>query len=164
MAKGKGINLTPREQKKKPDKYSEISDIKNKSKFEVSDQKLIFIGLSQDYRGLECKIIKRNKRKDVDYYRVKFDDSNEIGDITDNFLKTFEEYELWLLEQDKANNENKQSDMSEFEIELNKQGIDSYHNYVQCLSPIIFYERKCTECGYEKRCVYGEKYKYKKLT
>ena len=66
-SKGKGINLNPRTKPKKEDKYSEISDIKSKPKFEISDQILIYTGVEKDYRGLECTIIKRSQRKNINY-------------------------------------------------------------------------------------------------
>ena len=61
IAKGKGINLTPRAPKqKKEDKYSELSDIKKVPKFNVED-KVVFVGLIVKYRGKECTIVKRRQ-------------------------------------------------------------------------------------------------------
>ena len=105
----KSINLTPRDtpKKKKHDKYSEISDIKNKPpkpKFSVLD-KVVYVGLIDEYRGLEGTITKINRKIITHYYTLKFDNDEEIDSIVDVYLKIPEEYELSLLNQDKDNGE-----------------------------------------------------------
>ena len=158
---GKSINLTPREKpKKKQDKYSEISSIKAECTYNINDT-LIYLGLVIEYKGQQCSVIKRKIRKQNEYYRVKFEDGEE-ADTSFGFLKTLEEYEQWLLDQN-VDNDNAQNDMSEIEKKIIESGLESYKNYVTCHSPISHYENKCHECCYESRCVYRKKYKYDKF-
>ena len=162
IAKGKGINLTPREPKKE-DKYKETSDIKNEYKFSI-ESKGIYIGFNEEHRGQECTIIKRSTRKNTHYYMIKFDDNEELKDITNVFLKTFEEYEQWLLDQENDNeNENDTEDISEIERKVLEAGLIPYHNSKSCLSPIVYTEMRCNECNYESRCIYHSKHNYKKV-
>lgn len=162
MAKGKSLlNQTPTKPKKQ-NKYSEISDIKKEYKFDLKDR-VVFLGISSEYRGLECTIVKRNiKKKTTDYYNVQFDDGKIIESVVSGFLKTIEEYEL-EKETIANNNAEIKNNLSEFEIELNKQGIESYHNYAQCLDSPTIVEMRCNECGFEDRCVYRDKYNYNKF-
>ena len=161
----KSINLTVRDKpkSKKQDKYAETNySTKNEYTHNV-DGTAFYLGLLEEYKGKECVIVKRSRRKQNEYYRVKFEDGEET-DTSIGFLKTSEEYEQWLLDQEDEDSEDNTSDMSEFELELNKQGIASYGNYVTCLSPIELYERRCgDECGYRLRCVYRNKGNYKKF-
>jgi len=159
MAKEKSINLTPRTKPKKEDKYSEKASVKREYKHALKSR-VVYVGLLDDYSGLECETVKRSRRKITEFYTIKFDDEEIISDISGNFLMTPEEYQLYLLD---TNNENNQNDLTEFEIELMKQGLESYKNYVQCLSPRHWYQMACDRCGYEGRCVCRKKYKYKKI-
>ena len=53
---------------KKVDKYNEVSSIVKEYEFNEGDR-VVFLGLVSDYRGLECTIIKRNmKKKTTDYF------------------------------------------------------------------------------------------------
>jgi len=158
IAKGKGINLTPREKKPKKDKYSELSDIKPEFKFEASDSiKLIYLGLLDEYKGSECIVIKNSRRKNIEYYRVKFDDDFE-ADTSMGFLRTLEEYKQLVLDQEKAN---APKEKSAIEIEMIKNGIEPHLNSETCLSPLTFYHRGCSsDCTYEERCIYRNKYDY----
>ena len=161
IAKGKGINLTPRAPKqKKEDKYSELSDIKKVPKFNVED-KVVFVGLIVKYRGQECTIVKRSLRKDVHYYKIRFEDDYELKDITSGLLKTIEEYEQWLLDQENGIEDN-HSDLPEIELEMIKNGIESHKNYHSCLSPLNFHYMDCISCTYKSKCVYENKFDYKK--
>jgi len=76
----------------------------------------------------------------------------EASEVT---LKTLEEYETYQeeIERNKDNQTN---------ISTNTM-IDSYNNYVACLSPISFYEMNCKECGFEDKCIYKNKYNYKAI-
>jgi len=147
--------------KKKEDKYKEISDIKSKSKFEVSDQILIYTGTVFEYRGLECTIVKKSTRKNVDYYRVKFDDDKEIGDVTDLYLKTIEVYQQLLLDQD---NEKIQGGISDEEVKIRANGLEPMKNFVSCHNQLkLVVEKSCETCGHVDRCIYRGKYKYDKV-
>lgn len=161
MAKGKSVNLTPRE-KKKQDKYSEINPTKQEYRFKPTD-KVFYVGLLDEYSGQECEIVKRSRRKITEFYVIKFNDEEIVTDISGNFLMTPEEYEDYLFEQENDSEESAKNDLSEYEIELNKQGIESHKNYVQCLVPTLYYTHNCTECTEEKKCVYRNKYKYGKI-
>lgn|GEM_PF-3572672 len=165
MAKGKSLlNQVSSKKSKKENKYSEVSSIKTEYKFSLQD-KVVYVGLLEEFRDLVCTIIKRSRRKITDYYKVKFDDGEELDSISGVFLKTIEEYELEVeqLENNDSDNENSSNDMSEFEMELNRQGKTSYQNYVACLSPIYYYQMSCVECNFHNRCVYKNKGDYKKL-
>ena len=133
IAKGKGINLTPREPKKE-DKYKETSDIKNEYKFSI-ESKGIYIGFNEEHRGQECTIIKRSTRKNTHYYMIKFDDNE---------------------------NENDTEDISDIERKIIEAGLIPYLNSKSCLSPIVYTEMRCNECNYESRCIYHSKHNYKK--
>jgi len=159
----KSVNLTPRDKpKKKQDKYSEISDIKKEFKFPMKSI-AIYVGMTTNYRGLESTIIKQSRRKNNDYYNIEFDDGEQLDSVSSVYLRTLEEYEL-ELDQTENKSEESNVDLSEYEIELMKQGLQSYRNYTTCFSPIDFYERNCDNgCTYRLRCVYSDKGKYKKL-
>ena len=158
----KSINLTPRDKpKKKQDKYSEISDIKKEFKFPMKS-KVIYVGMTTIYRGLEATVIKPSRRKNNDYYNIEFDDGEQLDSISSVYLRTLEEYEL-ELEQSENKSEDDQSNIPEIEVEMIKNGIESHKNYQACLSPIVYSEMRCFECNYESRCVYHSKHNYKKL-
>jgi len=161
MAKGK-INLTPRAPKqKKEDKYSELSDIKKEPKFNVED-KVVFVGLIVKYRGQECTIVKRNIRKDIDYYKIKFYDDYELKDITVGLLKTIEEYEQWLLNQENGNEDN-QEEISDIEKAILEKGLIPMRNKLSCNNQEMLYHRNCPDCCYEQTCIYHKKYQYDKI-
>ena len=146
---------------KKVDKYNEVSSIVKEYEFSIDDR-VIFLGLVSDYRGLECKIIKRTmKKKTTDYYSVKFDDGNVIESVVYGFLRTPEQYELEIEEQ-KNKNEDDHSDLPEIELEMIKNGIESHKNYHACLSPLNFHYMDCDSCTYKSKCVYENKFDYKK--
>ena len=161
MAKGK-INLTPRAPKqKKEDKYSELSDIKKEPKFNVED-KVVFVGLIVKYRGQECTIVKRNIRKAIDYYKIKFYDDYELKDITVGLLKTIEEYEQWLLNQENGNEDN-QEEISDIEKAILEKGLIPMRNKLSCNNQEMLYHRNCPDCCYEQTCIYHKKYQYDKI-
>jgi len=161
IAKGK-INLTPRAPKaKKENKYSELSDIKKVPKFNAED-KVMFVGLIVKYKGQECTIIKRSIRKDVDYYKIKFDDDYELKDITSGLLKTHEEYEKWRLDQENGN-ENDQEEISDIEKVILEKGLTPMRNRLSCYNQEELYHRNCTGCCYEPTCIYWKKYQYDKV-
>jgi len=161
IASGK-INLNPRTPKaKKEDKYSELSDIKKAPKFNAED-KVIFVGLIVKYRGKECIIVKRSIRKDVHYYKIKFDDDYELKDITSGLLKTHEEYEKWLLDQESGNEDN-QEEISEVEKAIVEKGLTPMRNRLSCYNQEELYHRNCTGCCYEPTCIYWKKYQYDKV-
>jgi len=162
MAKGKSINLTPRDKpKKKQDKYSETSDIKKEYKFNLKDT-VIYLGLLEEYKGNECIIIKRSRRNINEYYRVKFEDKVET-DTPMGFLKTLEEYELWLSDQEKENDDDNQEGMSDVEKQILEKGLTPFKNRLSCYLQVALFEHRCHECGYEDRCIYIKKYKYDKV-
>jgi len=161
IAKGK-INLNPRTPKaKKEDKYSELSEIKKIPKFNAED-KVIFVGLIVKYRGQECTIVKRSIRKDVYYYKIKFDDDYELKDITSGFLKTIEEYEQWLLDQENGNEDN-QEEISDIEKAILEKGLTPMRNRFACNNQEMLYHRDCPNCCYEQTCIYHKKYQYDKV-
>ena len=161
IAKGK-INLTPRSTKqKKEDKYSELSDIKKIPKFNAED-KVIFVGLIVKYRGQECTIVKRSLRKDVHYYKIRFEDDYELKDITSGLLKTHEEYEKWLLDQENGIEDN-QEEISDIEKSILEKGLTPMRNRLSCYNQEELYHRNCTGCCYESTCIYHKKYQYDKV-
>lgn len=160
MAKSK--SLLNQTSKKKEDKYREISDIKKEYKFDVGNT-VIYLGLLNEYKGAKCEINKKSRRKNMEHYKVKFEDG-EIADTSVGFLKTPEEHEEYLLEQENNNEDINDDNMSEFELELISKGIRSHKNHKACLSPLDYYHRECTgTCTYKDKCVYRNKSKYKKL-
>ena len=161
IAKGK-INLNPRAPKaKKEDKYSELSDIKKAPKFNAED-KVIFVGLIVKYRGQECTIVKRSIRKDVHYYKIKFDDDYELKDITSGLLKTHEEYEKWLLDQENGNEDN-QDEISDIERKIIEAGLVPMRNFKSCHNQMKLKARACNLCHHEEVCIYHKKYQYDKV-
>ena len=157
----RSINLNPRTKPQKEDKYKEISDIKKEHKFNI-ENKVIFVGLVTEYRGQECIITKRNTRKDIDYYKVKFDDDMELKDITVGFLKTPEEYEQWLSDQEN-DNVDVQNSMSDVERKIIESGKIPMKNLRSCHNQELFFHRDCPSCGYEPVCIYWKKYQYDKV-
>lgn len=162
MAKAKSKSLLGQTStKKKENKYSEVSPTKREYKYSPKEE-VIYLGLNNDYKGLPCTIIKKSRAKSTEYYNVRFEDNEELNSVSCGFLKTPEEYEQWLSDQ-----ENEEMDirnnMSEVELEMIKAGLISHKNYLACLSPIVYSEMRCFECGYETRCVYRKKHDYKKL-
>lgn len=158
------LNKTSKKPKKE-NKYSEMSPpTKKEYKFEVTDKvKLIYQGTLHDYKNQTCIVVKKSTRNQNQYYKVKFDDG-EIAETSVAFLKTTEEYQQWLLDQENRNNEDDQNSMSEFEIELMKRGIESHKNYNACLSPLILVQQmQCDKCCYFSRCVYKNKGNYKRF-
>ena len=161
IAKGK-INLTPRATKqKKEDKYSELSDIKKIPKFNAED-KVIFVGLIVKYRGQECTIVKRSLRKDVHYYKIRFEDDYELKDITSGLLKTHEEYKQWLSDQENGI-EDSQEEISDIERAILEKGLTPMRNRLSCYNQEELYHRNCTGCCYEPTCIYWKKYQYDKV-
>lgn len=146
---------------KKEDKYKEISDIKKGHKFNV-ENKVVFVGLVTAYRGQECIVTKINTRKDVDYYKVKFDDDMELKDITVGFLKAPEEYEQWLLDQGNNSNEDNHN-ISDMERKILEAGLIPMLNEKSCMHQMMLYHRDCPSCSYEPTCVYHKKYLYDKI-
>lgn len=159
-SKSKSLLNTPSSRPKKQDKYSDKPTIKQEYKHKIDDN-VVYVGSLDDYHGLECKIAKRSHRKSTEYYSIQFNDGEIIRDIGGGFLRTLEEYENEQKQINKNIEEN--NNLSEYEIELNKQGIESHHNYTQCLVPNVLYEMRCHECDCEKKCVYRNKYNYKKF-
>ncbi|OHD22844.1 MAG: hypothetical protein A2Y34_04455 [Spirochaetes bacterium GWC1_27_15] len=147
---------------RKQDKYSELNGTKQEYRFKPTD-KAIYVGLLDEYSGLECEIVKRSRRKITEYYTIKFSNEEIISDISGNFLMNHEEYELFLENKNKENNEDNLDDISEYELELMKLGIESHKNYVQCLVPTLFVNYACDRCNEKVRCVYKRKYQYDKL-
>lgn len=167
MAKEKSkslLNKTTSKPKKKLDKYSEEYIEKREYKYKPND-KVVYFGSMNGCHGLECTIIKRRRRKNLEYYKIQFNNDDEIiSDISGNFLKSLEEYEQWVSNQEnEGSEEENKNKMSEFELELNRQGKTSYQNYDACLSPLNYYQMSCTECRFCDRCVYKNKGDYKKL-
>lgn len=155
------LNQTSKKSKKE-NKYSETSDIKKEYKFDINDN-VFYLGYKTDFRNLECSIVKRSTKKGVHHYTIKFEErEEELDSVIVDFLKTPEEYEIYLLEQEQGSDN--QENLSEMEFEMIKNGIESYKNYDQCLSPMDFYKRNCSDgCTYSSRCVYIGKFKYKNL-
>jgi len=161
IAKGKSLLSQTSTKPKKQDKYDETSSIVKDYEFNEGDR-VVFLGLVSDYRGLECTITKRTmKKKTTDYYVVKFDDGKIIESVVYGFLRTPEQYELELEEQ-KNKDEDDHSDLPEIELEMIKNGIESHKNYHSCLSPLNFHYMDCDSCGYKSKCVYENKFDYKK--
>jgi len=156
----KKINLTPRDKpkSKKPDKYSELP--LNEYKFELKG-KAVFVQSLNKYNGLECTIVKRNKRKSTHYYVVEFNDGEKLEGISSGFLKTLEEYERELERAKNKAEDNNEEEATEEELKILDAGKIPYKNKRSCLSPIVHYEMRCHECGYEDRCIYINKYNYK---
>ena len=158
IAKAKGINLTPRTKPKKEDKYKETSE--SEYKFPLAGT-AIYNGFSNDYkeyRGLECTILKRNRRKNTDYYLIKFEDNKELKDIAVGFLKTQDEYNQWLLDQEEGNDE-----MSDIEKAIIDAGLIPHKNRKSCLNPPYGDKEMCHKCCHENRCIYINKYNYAKM-
>lgn len=156
---GKSLLSQTSKPKKKIDKYSEISSIKSDYKFSLKDT-VIYLGLVVEYKGLTCIITKKNKRKTTEYYRIKFVDGEELNGVAGGFLKTLEEYELCVLDQDK---EDTQGDMSEIELEIISKGLEPMRNKKSCHNQLLYYQRSCEQCNHEPVCIYWKKYKYDKV-
>jgi len=160
MAKGKSLLSQTSTKSKKENKY-EVSSIVKEYEFNIDDR-VVFLGLVSDYRGLECTIVKRTmKKKTTDYYSVKFDDGKIIESVVYGFLRTPEQHELELEEQ-RNKNEDDHSDLPEIELEMIRNGIESHRNYHACLSPLNFHYMDCDSCTYKSKCVYENKFDYKK--
>lgn len=157
----KSINLTPRDKpKKKQDKYSEISDIKKEFKFPMKS-KVIYVGMTTIYRGLEATVIKPSRRKNNDYYKIEFDDGEQLDSISSVYLRTLEEYELELEQ-----NENKLDDdieISDEELKVIENGYVPYKNRLSCYSQLDYYHRNCGGCTHRHQCIYRFKGIYDKI-
>jgi len=152
----KKINLSPRDKpkSKKPDKYSEHYSTKREYTYNLNDR-VVYLGAIGNYHGSYCNIIKRSRIKNLEHYKVRFDNDEELPDITSGFLRSsLEEYEL----EKENNNEN---EATEEELKILEKGLIPHKNLKSCLSPIIYYQRRCHECVFEDRCIYINKYKYK---
>jgi len=155
---GKSL-LSQTKKPKKVNKYSEaVKSSKGVYEF-ATKQDAVYLGNIGDYQFSTCVITKKSKRHSSEYYTIKFEDGNEI-DVSSGFLKTPENYELWLLDQDKEDTEKELSDM---ETKILDAGLIPIKNEKSCLNPYVLYERRCTECCYEDRCIYHKKYKYNEI-
>lgn len=157
----KGVNLNPRTKPKKDDRYKETSDIKKEYKYKLKDI-VIFLGLVDEYKGLECSITKRSRRKNTDYYHVIFNDDTELKDIPVGFLKTPEDYKQYILDQENSDSENNHS-ISDIERKILDSGLTPMSNEKSCMNQIRLYHRDCTSCCYEPTCIYHKKYQYDKI-
>ena len=161
IAKGKSLLSQTSSKPKKVDKYKEVSSIVKEYEFNIDDR-VVFLGLVSDYRGLECIIVKRTmKKKTTDQYAVMSSDGNVIEFAAYGFLIPPEQYELELEEQ-KNKNEAEHSELPGIELEMIKNGIESHKNYHSCLSPLNFHYMDCDSCTYKSKCVYENKFDYKK--
>jgi len=137
-------------QKIKRDKKSK--EPVSKFKYQIEDN-LIFISHTHEKQyGQKCIVLERHRVKIQYYYKIQFQDETII-DTAEATLKTIEEYEEYLLEIKKKKSINI----------TNENILDSYNNYVACLSPITFYEMRCHECGFQIKCIYRNKNNYKAL-
>jgi phage protein U len=154
------LNVQSSKQKKKQDKYSEIPEVKKKSKSEFKFKQediVIYTGnVIPENHGKECKIIKLRNKYNQEYYLVEFNNGETLECHID-FLKSKEEYRL-----DKLNQTEPKS--SEIKQELIEKGIESYDNDLACLNPVKYYEMSCEQCSFEERCSYHSKGVYKKLS
>jgi len=159
---GKSL-LSKTSKPKKVNKYSEVSTTKNEYKFNLKD-KVVYLGLVDEYKGLECIIIKKSRRKIIEYYKVKFEDGEELGDVAGGFLRTKEEYEDLLLDQENnSNEEDSTSNMSDVELKIIESGLIAMKNKKSCMCQILFYQRSCEQCHYENVCIYWKKGMYDKV-
>jgi len=157
----KSINLTPREKKpKKQDKYSEISDIKKEFKFPIKS-KAIYVGMTTNYKGLESTIIKHSRRKNNDYYKIEFDDGEQLDSISSVYLRTLEEYELELSQTENKSEDN--IEISDEEIKVIENGYVPYKNRLSCYSQLDYYHRNCGGCTHRNQCIYRFKGIYDKI-
>ena len=136
MAKGKGINLTPREPKKKQDKYSEIPNKTKREYLHEINSQVIYLGIIDIYKNTLATIIKRSKKHISEYYSIKFAIDDEIvNDIAGGVLISLEEYELKLAnEEEKEFNqdqEDDQSNLSDEEIKI----VDSGYHHIKIIYP-----------------------------
>jgi len=163
MGKGKSLLSKTSKPKKKLDKYAETSITKNEYKFSLKDT-VVYLGLVDEYKGLECVIIKKSRRKIIEYYKVKFLDDEELGDVAGGFLRTAEEYEELLLDQENnSNEEDSTSNMSDVELKIIEAGLNPMKNKKSCMNQQLFYQRSCEQCHYENVCTYWKKYMYDKV-
>lgn len=166
----KSINLNPKKSKKKKDKYPESSNIKKEYKFQ-KNQEVIYKGLIDEYKNTLAIIInhKQSRNHLSEHYSIKFAIDNEvINDVSGSMLISLEDYELELeLENNKGNElecqEDNQNDLSDLEKQIIAKGLVPYRNRLSCFNPILHYERRCEQCGYQDRCVYRKKEKYDKF-
>lgn len=165
MAKGNKdknlLNQTSKKSKKEMerDKYKEISDIKKEYAFSLKQQ-VIYIGIDETLRGQECIVIKRSGRNKTQYFNIQFNDGRQLQYITASFLKTPEDYELWLEKQNKEETENNVSDL---EAEVIKNGYIPLRNKDACMISSLWVERRCNDCHFENRCIFINKGKYRKV-
>lgn len=146
--------------KPKKDKYSEISDIKKEYTYALNAE-VIYLGLVEDYKTLSCSVVKRSRRKNTEYYNVKFSDGEELDSIANGFLKTPEEYEQYLLDQE--NNSEDNHDISDMERKIIESGKIPMKNFRSCHNQLLFYQRSCEQCHHEPVCIYHKKYMYDKV-
>ena len=160
MANKSLLNKTSKKPKK--DKYSEISDIKKEYTYALKTE-LIYLGIVDDYKTLPCSVIKRSRRKSTDYYSVIFENGEKLDSIAEGFLKTPDEYDQWLLNQENGSNEDNNNDVSEVERKIIEAGLIPMKNERSCMHQMKLYHRECKSCGYESTCVYRKKYLYDKV-
>lgn len=130
---------------------------KSKSKRQTTDNTIPYkfdIGDTAIYKGYgyenePCTIIDRSRKYVQDFYRVKFDNLDEVETIVD-ILLTPEEFE-------KCQEENKSS---QIDVEMLDK---SLQNPLCCHDQVMFYQMACHECKKEPICVYRNKGNYKKL-
>ena len=115
-----------------------------------------------DYRGLECIIVKRvMKKKTTDYYSVAFDDGKIIESVVYGFLRTPEQYELELSQNENESEDN--VEMSDEELKVIENGYVPYKNRLSCYSQLDYYHRNCGGCTHRHQCIYRFKGIYDKI-
>lgn len=128
--------------------------------FDIDDI-LVYLGSTIENRnGQEVKVISRSKTHIQAFYKIEFEDGKIVECISD-VLKYVEDYELELAQLENQNQENV-NDISEEEKRIISLNLEPYHNKHACLNPIALYEMRCNDCCYESKCIYRNKYNYKK--
>lgn len=152
MAKGKSLlNQTPTKPKTKRSK-KQTTDTSTPYLYSIGDE-LVYCGSLIGYENSECVIVGRSRKYLSEYYRIRFNNDDEIETIAD-ILRTKEEFQQKEDEKKKA---------LELKEKLAELGQKSINNFMSCHNQDLYYHRGCKECHHENECIYRYKYDYGKL-
>ena len=149
--------LTKTSQKKKPKSQSKKASKNTEYQYEVNDI-LVYLGsVIESQNKQECKVISRSRNS----YKVEFADEQILECIPDVLIYV-DDYEAQLAQAE--DNQDDADEISEEEQRILDIGLEPYHNKHSCLNQVAYYERRCDSClSYKDKCIYVNKYNYKKL-
>ena len=151
LAKGKSLLNKTSTKKQRASKRE--TDTNTPYTFDLN-QEVVYCGSLAGYGDTICTIIGRSRKYITEYYRIRFENIDEIETIGD-ILKSKEDYEIIL-------NEKKITlEMKERLAENNEYCLE---NALSCHNQEAFYHRGCDECYHDKHgCIYRYKYMYDKI-